>query len=66
MKREGWSFPVGRVEFLYIYPVTFLEFLEALEEKVLIEILYEASPEKPVPQAVHEKALEILAQYAVV
>ena len=66
MKKEGWSFPVGRVEFLYVYPVTFLEFLEALEEKVIIEILNEASQKKPIPLAVHEKALELLSQYAVV
>ncbi len=31
------SFPVGRVEFLYIGPVSFLEFLMALKKEMLIE-----------------------------
>jgi len=29
MKKEGFSFPVGRVEYSYMYPVSFDEFLEA-------------------------------------
>jgi predicted AAA+ superfamily ATPase len=36
------SFPVGKVIFMDLYPLTFLEFLEAIGEKVLIEILYGA------------------------
>lgn len=31
------SFPVGRVEFLHIGPMTFFEFLEALDEHILLE-----------------------------
>ena len=38
-QREGFSFPVGRVKSLFMYPVTFLEYLEArnppLAEKFL-------------------------------
>jgi len=38
-KREGFSFPVGRVKNLFLYPVSFLEYLEAknplLAEKLL-------------------------------
>ena len=38
-KREGFSFPVGRVKHLFMYPVTFMEYLETenppLAEKLL-------------------------------
>lgn len=38
-KREGFSFPVGRIKNLYMYPVSFFEYLEArnppLAEKLL-------------------------------
>ncbi len=38
-KREGFSFPVGRVKTLFLYPVTFMEYLQAqnppLAEKLL-------------------------------
>ncbi len=33
------SFPVGKVEFLDLHPLSFSEFLEALEEKPLVDLL---------------------------
>ena len=33
------SFPVGKVEFLDLYPLSFVEFLEALNEKPLVDLL---------------------------
>lgn len=36
---EGTSFPVGKVDFLDLLPLSFFEFLEAVEEKNLLEIL---------------------------
>ena len=47
-KREGFSFPVGRVKNVFMYPVTFMEYLETknplLSEKLLqMDILEESS-----------------------
>ena len=36
---EGTSFPVGKVDFLDLYPLNFFEFLEALGEKKLVELI---------------------------
>lgn len=36
---SGFSFPVGKVEFKDLYPMTFLEFLDALSESALVEML---------------------------
>lgn len=36
---EGTSFPVGKVDFCYLYPLTFREFLLACGEERLLEIL---------------------------
>jgi predicted AAA+ superfamily ATPase len=66
MKKEGWSFPVGRVEFLYLYPVSFKEFLTVLGEGVLLEKLSGCSVSAPVPVPIHEKALNLLASYLIV
>ena len=38
---QGTSFPVGKVDFLNLAPLNFFEFLQALEENVLIKILEE-------------------------
>lgn len=37
---QGTSFPVGKVEFLHLFPLTFREFLTAAGEKGLASILY--------------------------
>ena len=36
---EGTSFPVGKVDFLDLYPLNFYEFLEALGEKELVKLI---------------------------
>lgn len=36
---EGISFPVGKIDVLHMYPMTFLEFLDAIGENGLVEIL---------------------------
>ena len=36
---EGTSFPVGKVDFLDLTPLSFFEFIEALEEKELLQLL---------------------------
>ncbi|MDR1112085.1 MAG: ATP-binding protein [Deltaproteobacteria bacterium] len=35
----GTSFPVGKIDFLYLYPLTFIEFLLALGEYKLVKLL---------------------------
>ena len=37
---EGTSFPVGKVEFLYLYPLTFSEFLLASGEEALYKLIF--------------------------
>lgn len=36
---EGTSFPVGKVDFLDLYPLSFYEFLQALGEEQLVELI---------------------------
>lgn len=36
---EGTSFPVGKVDFLNLYPMCFCEFLESIGEESLVELL---------------------------
>ena len=62
-KREGFSFPVGRVKNLFMYPLTFMEYLETqnppLAEKLLhLDVLEESSS--------HDLLLEAFNTYAFV
>ena len=41
---KGTSFPVGKVEFMDLYPLTFQEFLCALGEERFVNILQGTDP----------------------
>jgi predicted AAA+ superfamily ATPase len=61
MLHEHASFPVGKVEFLDIHPLSFDEFLRALSEEQLADYIKEQSPDKFRP--FHDKLIRILKEY---
>lgn len=58
---KSGSFPVGKVDFLHLYPMNFLEFLEALGEGQLVELLRKESWEHI--NIFHDKLDRYLKQY---
>jgi predicted AAA+ superfamily ATPase len=56
------SFPVGRVEYLAIHPFSFSEFLGAMEEQSILELLQAF----PVPEFTHDKLIRLFNLYALV
>ncbi len=57
------GFPVGKVNFLTIYPMSFFEYLTAFGESLLAETLCEKIDFEPLAGIVHEKLLEHLKMY---
>ena len=57
----GVSYPVGKVEELRLYPMTFLEFLDALGKERLSEVLRSAN--WPVIDLLHTELVSLLRQY---
>jgi uncharacterized protein len=57
------SFPVGKVEFMNLHPMTFKEFLTALDEKMLLEIVSSYTPGNPIPEIAHDMLWEFLKEY---
>lgn len=55
--------PVGRVQFLYMYPLTFIEFLCALGHNLLIEKIMTHPVDEAISEFIHEKLLNLLAEY---
>lgn len=66
MKSEGWAFPVGRVEFLYLYPLTFDEFLSVTGEKILLQSLMEFNTKRTLSTPLHDKLIGLLSDYLIV
>jgi len=60
---DDFSMPVGRIEFLFLYPLTFSEFLIALGDEKLSTYLSHIELTDKIPEAIHQKALERLKLY---
>jgi len=59
---KNHSFPVGKVSFLNMYPLSFTEFLEAAGETALSELIENGSIRK-LPEAIHGKLNELFKRY---
>ena len=58
------SFPVGKVWIDYLYPMDYEEFLLAINENKLLELIKESYKEmKPMAEVVHQKALNLYNEY---
>ncbi len=55
--------PVGRVEFAYMQPMNFHEFLVALGEKELYDFLQNYTLDKGIPMPLHKKLLRLVRLY---
>lgn len=60
------SFPVGKVDIAYIFPMNFQEFLLALGEIELANMLQHIQSIEPIPLPIHNKLIDILKLYYVV
>jgi predicted AAA+ superfamily ATPase len=60
------SFGVGRVRSIFMYPFSFVEFLGALKEKKLIDVIRQASPNHPITEILHAKIKNYLKKFFII
>lgn len=66
INRFKTSFPVGKVLIKYLYTMDFEEYLLAInEEKLIKEIENSYKTNKPLPNIIHEKALDLYKKYLI-
>jgi hypothetical protein len=58
-----YSFPVGRVEYSYMYPMNFIEFLWAMNEVKLVDYIAGFNLNETFSPVIHQKILELLRLY---
>jgi len=58
-----YSMPVGRIEFCYLYPLNFKEFLHANSQARLVEYIKNYDFKTPFSPVIHQKILEYLRLY---
>lgn len=66
LKRTKFSFPVGKVKMLNMYPMDFEEYLLAMNEELLIDLIKTSyKTNKPLSSAVHIKALNLYRTFLI-
>lgn len=60
------SFPVGKVNFLHLYPLTFFEFLDALGKSHLRELIEKIKGFAPFDSPIHQELMEDVRFYFII
>ena len=60
------TFGVGRIHSMFVYPMTFDEFLRASDETLLLEARNSATAEAPLPLPLYEKLVGLFRSYMLV
>lgn len=63
LKAENFRMPVGRVQYLYMYPISFGEFLDAVGEDTLNEYILHFQNIIQLPESLHKKLIEYVRKY---
>ena len=66
LKKENISFPVGKVNRMQMYPMSFKEFLEALGEEKYIALFSDWNMSREIPEAFAKHLEHLLKEYYVV
>lgn len=67
INRQRYSFPVGKVETITLYPMDFEEFLWARGKAILCEEIRAAYDRmEPLPDALHQEAIELYREYLLI
>lgn len=67
VNRARFSFPVGKVDIKTLYPMDLEEFMKALGEDILAEQIRKSfQTDTPLPQVLHDAAMQLYRQYLVV
>ena len=64
--KSSWhtkGFPVGKVNFFHMYPLSFFEFLAALGDEKICQFLEESPMIAPIPSPLHETLIQRLKCY---
>ena len=63
---QGKGFPVGKVDFQHLYPMSFLEFLSATDNQRLASYIQELKISDQIAAPIHEKLIDLLKKYFIV
>lgn len=60
---EQVGVPVGRVQSLYMHPMSFIEYLVALRQQIAVDAIFNHDHNKEMSAVIHDKLIGLFAQY---
>ncbi len=63
LNEENFSMPVGRVQYMYMHPLSFREYLHAAGYERLAHQITQVSFESPLNDIIHQKLLSLVREY---
>ena len=66
LQDHSFSMPVGRITYLHLEPLSFEEFLLALNKKTLLDYLCQFDFTNTIPQSIHDDLFTLFREYIVV
>lgn len=66
LKEHEFSMPVGRIQYFFVEPLGFEEFLQAKQELFLLAAIKQVTLSSPLNQALHQKANQLMKEYLIV
>jgi predicted AAA+ superfamily ATPase len=66
LNSEEFSFPVGRVQFAFLHPMSFSEYLINVGEEKLYQFLCHVEIQSTIPPGIHQQALKLVREYLLI
>jgi len=66
LKEANLQMPVGRIQYIFLRPLSFNEFLRALGEQLILEYISDINNIKTISEAVHNKLMGLIRTYFVI
>ena len=66
LSHENFRMPVGRVQYLHMKPLSFLEFLDAIKENKLRKFIENLKLDSTINDAIHNKLISIIKKYSII
>lgn len=66
LRDHTFSMPVGRVQYFYLEPLSFYEFLQADQQSALVSYLKQWTLSETIPEAIHQTTIQAIENYCVV
>lgn len=66
LREKDFQMPVGRVQFFYMRPLSFREYLRAVGELPLLEFIDQVHCQTQIPNPIHQRLLSLVREYMIV